>query len=105
MGSIGMLVSVLILGLLIYAYAKNQVGSGKNGSGGSPMTSIDKSRGAACLAQRRTIERDIAAWSVEHDHETASLAALEAGGFSVPDCPEGGRYSISGQRVHCSTHQ
>jgi competence protein ComGC len=105
LGAIGMLVSVLILGMLIYAYVKNQVGSGQGGSAGAPMTSIDKSRAAACLAQRRTIERDVVAWSVEHDHETASVAALEAAGFPVPPCPEGGEYSISGQHVYCSLHR
>jgi len=104
LGAIGTLVSVLILGLLIYTYATNQIGTGGGGAAGGPVTSIDKGRAAACLSQRRTIERDVAAWSVEHDTETASVAALEAAGFSVPGCPEGGRYSISGQRVSCSTH-
>ena len=104
LGAIGTLVSLLILGLLIFAYTKNQIGSGDPRSSG-PVTSIDKGRAAACLAQRRTVERDIVAWSVEHGDETATLAALQSAGFSVPTCPEGGQYSISGQHVDCSKHR
>jgi competence protein ComGC len=103
LGAVGLLVSVLILGLLIFAYARNQVGEG--GGAGSAMTSIDKGRAVACQAQRRAIERDVMAWSVEHDDETPSVAALEAAGFPVPACPEGGHYSVGGQHVYCSLHQ
>jgi competence protein ComGC len=103
LGAIGTLAALLILGLLIFAYAKNQVGDGKGGTG-TPMTAIDKGRSAACQAQRRSIERDVVAWSVEHDGETPSISALESAGFGVSTCREGGEYSISGSRVTCSLH-
>lgn len=104
LGALSLLLSVLILGLLLFAYARNQVGSGKDGAAAAPMTSLDKGRAVACLSQRRAIERDILAWSVEHDDERASIAALEAAGVRVPACPEGGQYSIRGEHVYCSVH-
>jgi hypothetical protein len=104
LGAIGTLIALLILGLLVFAYAKNQVGDGTGGAGGAPMTAIDKGRSAACQAQRRSIERDVVAWSVEHDGEAPSISALESAGFGVSTCPEGGQYSISGSRVTCSLH-
>lgn len=103
-GAIATLVSLLILGWLVFAYTQNQMGSGKRGAEGAPMTAIDKGRAVACQAQRRSIERDVMAWSVEHDGETATIGALESAGFSVSTCPEGGQYSISGPRVYCSLH-
>jgi competence protein ComGC len=105
LGAMGLLLSLLILGLLIFVFAKSQVRSGKEAAAGSPMTALDKGRAAACQAQRRSIERDIVAWSVDHDNEAPSIAALEAAGFRVPACPEGGTYSISGRHVECSVHR
>jgi competence protein ComGC len=67
------------------------------------VETIDRSREAACRTQRKQIERDVQAWTVNHD-EAPTIDAMQSSGIRVPSCPEGGSYSISGGRVHCSVH-
>ena len=69
------------------------------------VAAIDASRAVACRVNRQNIERDITMGSVNHPDEAPTLAALQADGFRIPLCPEGGRYDIVGREVRCSKHR
>jgi competence protein ComGC len=98
---VAVLVAMLIAAVLYFGYFKMQGAMSARSAG---ITAIDASRAVACRTQRQNIERNIMAWSVNHDGETPTFAALEADGFHTPSCPEGGRYELVGREVHCSKH-
>ena len=98
---VAVLVAMLIAAFLYFGYFKLQSATSERSTG---VTAISASRAVACRTQRQSIERNIVAWSVTHDGETPTFAALEADGFHIPACPEGGRYELVGREVHCSKH-
>ena len=100
-GLVAVLMAVLIAAALYFGYFKLQSGMGERSTS---VTAIGASRTVACRTQRQDIERNITLWSVNHDGDTPTLAALEADGFRTPSCPEGGRYELVGREVHCSKH-
>jgi Tfp pilus assembly protein PilV len=98
---IAVLVAMLIAAFLYFGYFKLQNAKSERSVG---ITAIDTSRAVACRTQRQSIERNIEMWSVNHDGEPPTFAALEADGFHIPSCPDGGQYSLVGREVHCSKH-
>jgi hypothetical protein len=98
---VAVLVAMLIAAALYFGYFRLGSGTSERSAG---VTAIDASRAIACRTQRQSIERNIGLWSVNHDGETPTFAALEADGFRTPSCPEGGRYELIGREVHCSKH-
>jgi len=98
---VAVLVAMLIAAFLYFGYFKLQSVTSERSTG---VTALGASRAVACRTQRQGIERNIMAWSVNHDGETPTFAALEADGFHTPSCPEGGRYEIVGREVYCSKH-
>ena len=98
---VAVLVAMLIAAALYFGYFKLGSGTSERSVG---ITAIGSSRAVACRTQRQNIERDITMWSVNHDGETPTFAALEADGHHIPSCPEGGRYELVGREVHCSKH-
>lgn len=99
---VAVLMAMLIAVALYFGYFKLQSGKSERAT---TVTAIGASRTVACRTQRQDIERNITLWSVNHDGETPTYAALEAEGFRIPSCPEGGRYELVGREVHCSKHQ
>ncbi len=102
-GSLGMLVGLALLAVLAAMYLREQKATG-GAPRNAPNSAIARSRGVACQTQRSQLERDLTIWANDHPGEQATLGALRNGGVSVPSCPEGGDYAISGQRVLCSKH-
>jgi Tfp pilus assembly protein PilV len=98
---VAVLVAMLIAAALYFGYFKMQDSMSGRSTG---MTAINASRAVACRTQRQSIERNIVFWSVNHDGETPTFAALEADGFHIPSCPDGGHYELVGREVHCSKH-
>jgi hypothetical protein len=101
MGFMSVLVALLILAVLYFGYFKMQSVTSDQAVG---TTAIDASRAVACRTQRQAAERDIMMWSVDHPDETPTLASLERAGVHIPQCPEGGTYSIEGKHLRCSLH-
>jgi len=102
MSFVAVLAALLIAAVLYFGYFKFQGAMSERSSG---ATAIDASRAVACRSNRQTIERSIALWLVNHADELPTLAALEAEGFSIPSCPEGGRYELRDRQVRCSVHR
>ena len=98
---VAVLMAMLIAAALYFGYFKLQSGMSERST---TVTAIGASRAVACRTQRQDIERNIVLWSVNHDGETPTFAALEADGLRTPSCPEGGRYELVGREVHCSKH-
>lgn len=98
---VAVLMAMLVAAALYFGYFKLQSSMSERSNMVSP---IGASRTVACRTQRQDIERNITLWSVNHDGETPTFAALEAEGFHIPSCPEGGRYELVGREVHCSKH-
>ena len=100
---VSILLALLIAAALYFGYFKMQ--NTMSGGRSAGIAAIDSSRAVVCRTQRQQIERDIMMWSVNHPDEPPTLAALQHDGLHIPDCPEGGRYSIDGREVHCSLHR
>ena len=100
-GLVAVLIAMLIAAALYFGYFKLQSGMSERSS---TVSAIGASRTVACRTQRQDIERNIVLWSVNHDGEMPTFGALEADGFRIPSCPEGGRYELVGREVHCSKH-
>jgi len=100
-GLVAVLIAMLIAAALYFGYFKLQSSMSERSTS---VTAIGASRAVACRTQRQDIERNIVLWSVNHDGEAPTFAALEAEGFRIPSCPEGGRYELVGREVHCSKH-
>src|SRR5262249_4278162 len=98
---VAVLVAMLIVAALYFGYFRLQSVMGAHPTA---VTAINATRAVACRTQRQNIERNVMMWSVNHDGETPTLAALEADGFRTPSCPEGGRYELVGREVRCSKH-
>ncbi len=98
---VAVLVAMLIAAALYFGYFRLGGGTSERAAG---VTAIGASRAVACRTQRQSVDRNIVLWSVNHEGETPTFAALEAEGFRTPSCPEGGRYELIGREVHCSKH-
>jgi hypothetical protein len=101
-GFVAVLLALLIAAALYFGYFHFQGSSGEHAKG---ITAINAARAVACRANRQNIEREIQLWAVNHPDETPTFAALQAEGFRIPSCPEGGQYEIVGDEVECSVHR
>ncbi len=100
-GFMSVLVALLIAAALYFGYFQFQ-NTEANRTG--PITALDATREFACHTNRQTIEREITMWLVSHAGDVPSLAQLEEEQGTLPTCPEGGTYSLSGRKVLCSVH-
>jgi competence protein ComGC len=67
--------------------------------------SMERSKRAACAADRNVLEGYIQTWMISHPGEDVSLEKLRDAAYSVPRCPQGGTYTIeSDNSVSCSIH-
>jgi hypothetical protein len=101
-GLVAVLLALLIAAALYFGYFHFQGSSGEHAKG---VTAIDAARAVACRTNRQNIEREIQLWAMDHPGETPTFAALQAEGFRIPSCPEGGQYEIVGHEVQCSVHR
>jgi competence protein ComGC len=98
---VAVLLALLVAAVLYFGYFKLQSTQGERSTG---VAALDASRSVACRTNRQSIERAITAWQVNHPEDPPTLDALQADGFRVPQCPEGGQYQLVGREVHCSRH-
>lgn len=98
---IGLLIALMIIMILT---GKFMTGDEKSGTEGA-IHSLDKSKAAACSANRMSLQTQLQMWSISHPGEEITLEKLRAANYSIPKCPAGGEYSISKQGyIHCSIH-
>jgi len=95
------LAAMLILVVLYFGYFKLQSTTSEQATG---KTAIDLGRVVACRTQRQEVDREIMMWSIDHPDEMPTLASLERDGIQIPQCPEGGAYSLDGKHLRCSLH-
>ena len=101
LGAVALIIVLLVAGLCYLGYAGMRSAMEKQTAA---VTTLDGTRGFACLTNRQTLEREIQMWSVNHAGESVSLAALASGGAHVASCPQGGAYTLDGPHVRCSKH-
>jgi type II secretory pathway component PulJ len=99
---IAVLLALLIAAALYFGYFHFQSTTGERAQG---IAAINTARAVACRTNRQNIEREIQLWAVNHPGETPTFSALQAEGFRIPSCPEGGEYEIVGGEVQCSVHR
>jgi hypothetical protein len=99
---VAVLLALLIAAALYFGYFHFQSPTGEHAKG---IAAIEAAHAVACRANRQNIEREIQLWAVNHPGEAPTFAALEAEGLRIPSCPDGGRYEIVGNEVHCSVHR
>ncbi|MBN1868228.1 hypothetical protein JW916_13160 [Candidatus Sumerlaeota bacterium] len=99
---IGLLIVIAILFIL---YGKELLPDKTTGKSTQDMA-LERSKGAACTANRQALSVQITAWSLNHSGETATVERLRQDGVNVPPCPEGGVLSIGadGHTIYCSIH-
>jgi hypothetical protein len=99
---ISILIALVIIAILTGYYFKKDE---KTGDVGLYMMSMERSKRAACLANRNVYEGYIQAWLASHPGEEVTPEKLRAAAYSVPTCPEGGTYTIEPDNtVSCSIH-
>ena len=98
---IGLLIALLIIMILTGKYM-----SGDRERGVPPaQTNIDKSKSAACSANRMQMQTQIQMWSINHLGETPTVEKLRQANINVPRCPAGGEYYITPKGdILCSVH-
>ena len=93
---------LIVLAIIFILYGK-QLLPDKQGPGA--LTYIDRSKGSACMVNRTTLGTTIAAWQISHPGQKPTIEAMAGSGSSVPNCPQGGTYSIGDDgTVYCSKH-
>lgn len=97
--------SVLLALVIILILMKGYLGPDKDKEKNWAQTNIDRSKDTACMANRTVVVTSINMWVVNHAGEEVTIEKLVAGGFSVPSCPGGGKYTIGPKNeVYCSLH-
>ena len=98
---IGLLIALMIIMILTGKY----MGGDKSTNTPPVTTNIDRSKKAACSANRLQLQTSIQMWSVTHPGETPTLEKLREARYTVPTCPSGGEYTIGeSDQVTCSVH-
>lgn len=101
------LLLILVLLVLFIAGCGGESGSPEEGGGsesgiGVPVT---KAESTACAANRSAIQSAVQQYKLMEGKSPTSVQELVPKYLQkVPSCPEGGSYSISGDRVVCSVH-
>lgn len=105
-------IAVLIMLSLLAALLASGCGGtgapeGKGGtSGGTGITGpVSQAETAACAANRRAISAAVQQYKAMEGKLPTSIQQLVPQYLeSVPACPSGGIYTLSGERVACSVH-
>lgn len=97
--------SLLMALVIIMILMGHYLGGDKEQPKPDPLTYIDKGKSTACIANRNQIETNIQMWLINHPGETPTIEKLRQSGYSVPQCPEGGVYTIKPDgKTICSKH-
>jgi hypothetical protein len=99
----------LVLALLLVLLAAMVAGCTGEGDSADPTQPkegpVGQAGSAACSANRKMIESAIQAYyGLEGVYPTSLQQLVPEYLESVPACPEGGTYTISGTKVICSIH-
>lgn len=79
--------------------------SGGNETGGSGIGPVNEAEAATCAANRRMISAAASQYgATEGSNPTSIQQLLPQYLQSLPVCPAGGTYSLSGTTVTCSVH-
>lgn len=105
--AISMAVALLVLAILAAGCGGENGTAGNTGTGVHPAenTPTGQAESAACAANRRAISSAVQQYQAVEGQPPASIQQLVPGYLqSVPVCPSGGTYTLSGTRVVCSIH-
>lgn len=98
---IGILLALVIVMILGGHYFKKDEESQKR----YVETQLDKSKDAACAANRNVLESGISSWMISHPGEKPTLEKLRRDRVSAPKCPEGPEYIFDDKgNVYCPIH-
>ena len=98
---IGILLALVIIMILGGHYFKKDEESQKM----YVETQLDKSRNAACAANRQTFSAHVASWSILNHGEQITIEKLRRDKINVPRCPNNVDYEIgSNGEVYCPIH-
>ncbi|MBN2027889.1 MAG: hypothetical protein JW854_14145 [Actinobacteria bacterium] len=102
---------VMVLSLLLMMLAVVFVGCGSNTDSDAGSVEVNKggdieqANAAACAANRKIISAAAQEYFAMEGTYPSSIQALVPGYLqSVPACPSGGTYSLSGNTATCSVH-
>jgi len=104
---------VVILSLVFALLALVLAGCGgesaapeESGEGGGTISGpVGKAESSACAANRQAIQSAVQQYKMMEGKSPTSVQQLVPKYLQkVPSCPDGGTYSISGDRVVCSVH-
>ncbi len=94
--------TVLLLGC---GGSGNSTSSDGGDSQNSSQGPIGQAESAACAANRRSISSSVQQYNVMENKNATSIQQLVPKYLqSVPTCPSGGTYTLSGSTVTCSVH-
>ena len=95
---------LIVLAIILVLYGKQLAGDKSEGIS-SAQTKIDRSKEVACSVNRQMIVTGMTAWQISHPGEQPTIEGLRSAGVTVPNCPQGGTYSIGPKGdVWCSIH-
>lgn len=101
--SLASILAVLVIGGLLYVGYSSLV-SVKEGVPGDPTSALSAPRNVACEMNRKALANALLNWTVRNPGREPSLKDLKASGVSVPDCPDGGRFQLTDDKITCSLH-
>lgn len=103
--AIAMAVALLVLAILAAGCGGESETAGNTGVHPAENTPPGQAESAACAANRRTISAAVQQYQAMEGRPPTSILQLVPGYLqSVPTCPSGGTYTLSGNRVACSVH-
>ncbi len=90
------IIGLLLLGYLDQARTQREMG----------MTRAGRKAGQelSCQKTRRALEQQIMSWVMNNPGKDVTLRNLQEDGIVLTGCPQGGQYSQSGGKIHCSVH-
>lgn len=105
--AIALAVALLALAILAAGCGGENESAGNTGAGVQPAenTPPGQAESAACAANRRAISSAVQQYQAMEGRPPTSIQQLVPGYLqTVPTCPSGGTYTLSGNRVVCSVH-
>lgn len=100
------LIELLLVLIVIAILAGGYFGTkGSDDSKSTYQRSMDTSRNSACLANRVSLRTQIQMFQMNNPGKPVTTENLQAAGYSVATCPDGGAYGFKDGQILCSKHQ
>ena len=100
---IELLLVLVVIAILAGGYFSRNDAAGDQRS--MYQTSINRSNNTACLVNRAQLKSNIEMYRMDNPGKPADTAHMQAKGYSVPSCPEGGVYAfLADGTITCSKH-